>query len=663
MHYARAFHKAIPAHALRATTLAVLLALSACGGDDGDDDAQQPPADDAAYVVPAAPAGLGYADSAPVPDAPAFVDFAYTNQRGDARYATVDTNAGVRVLSGFLDVWEPSTLLVDAGVTADAVDGYPAVEASDWTGIPGDATDGTVKNLAVHQENIDYAVRVTTARTPEQELAAYLDDRRGKNYSVTDGMGPLTEAWRAAAQQFTTITDIAPDATTVKYDDAGNNTGVAGSANPEFGDVIAFVQRMGENASTEPGKRFYKYARPWRWSSSVIVVPALEPAKSTTPATDGGYPSGHTAEAVRNAIAMAYLVPERYQEMLARGLELGENRILAGMHSPLDVIGGRILGQASAVGNIYAASEGERATAYAQAHQTLMAAVGTSTPEAFYAYAHSQDVSQDRLADHDTNKSEYRRRLTFDFTPIGDTGRPAVVPKGAEVVLETRLPYLTAEQRRVVLKTTALPSGYPALDDAEGYGRLNLFAAADGYGAFDGDVVVSMDASKGGFNALDVWRNDITGAGKLTKDGTGTLALAGANQYSGGTEIVAGTLRADAASALGAGAVYVGGGTLSVQAAEAVQVHSTYTQTASGTLQARLGTGSAGRVAVDGPAALAGQLVVAFQEGYAPRAGETLTVLNASAVHGRFDGVTVAGFKATVLYGADTVQVRLDEAA
>ena len=48
-----------------------------------------------------------------------------------------------------------------------------------------------------------------------------------------------------------------------------------------------------------------------------------------------------------------------------------------------------------------------------------------------------------------------------------------------------------------MLKTTELPSGYPVMDDAEGWGRLNLFAAADGYGAFNGNVIVSMDASQG----------------------------------------------------------------------------------------------------------------------------------------------------------------------
>lgn len=65
----------------------------------------------------------------------------------------------------------------------------------------------------------------------------------------------------------------------------------------------------------------------------------------------------------------------------------------------------------------------------------------------------------------------------------------------------------------------SLSSVYPVLDDGEGWGRLDLFSAADGYGAFDKNVTVAMDSSKGGFYALDRWRNDISGIGKLTKRG------------------------------------------------------------------------------------------------------------------------------------------------
>jgi len=645
------------------TSLIAAFALVACGG--GDSDSTPTPE----LSIPKAPQGLGTTDSAPVADEATtlpFVDYAFTNQRGDARYATRETNAGVRVVDGFLNLWTPSTLIVDAGVTAAANGSFPAVVTSSWSGIPGDATDGTAVNASVLNANIQYVVDATAARTPSQELAAYLDDRRQKGYSVVDGMGPLTAAWRAAAQQTTTITDIAADATTVVYNDKGNNNGVGGSANASFGSVVDFVGNIGENGSTEPAKRFYKYARPWRWSSSVKVVPALEPAKSSTPTTDGGFISGHAAEATRDAIALAYVLPERYQELLTRGLELGENRIYAGMHSPLDVIGGRVHAQAVAAASLSTGiNKSARAAAYTQAHDTLMAAVGSTSLAAFKDYAHSQGVSADRFADHAANKANYVRLLTYGFTQTGDTTRPATVPKGAEVLLETRLPYLDATQRRVVLKTTALPSGYPVLDDAEGWGRLNLFAAADGYAAFNGDVVVTMDASLGGFNAADSWGNDISGAGKLTKLGSGTLTLTGANAYSGGTQIGAGVLQASSARALGAGDVYLAGGTLVCAADTALSLSGAYTQLPGTTLTLNLGSGSgsggAGRITTTGVFTLAGgTLNIRFKQGFVPAVGDTLSVISGSAVHGQFTAITVDGFKVTPTYTVTGVVLRID---
>ncbi|MHC2296514.1 autotransporter-associated beta strand protein [Rhizobium mongolense] len=112
------------------------------------------------------------------------------------------------------------------------------------------------------------------------------------------------------------------------------------------------------------------------------------------------------------------------------------------------------------------------------------------------------------------------------------------------MLLEARLLYFDAEQRRDVLKTTEIASGYPLLDDAEGYGRLNFFAAADGYGTLADDVTVTMDAAKGGFNELDTWKNDIGGKGRLVKRGSGTLGLSGANSYAGGTVLEEGALAA-----------------------------------------------------------------------------------------------------------------------
>ncbi len=593
-----------------------------------------------------------------------YVDYAHTNQRGDARYATLETNAGVRVLQGFLTLWTPRSPFVDAGQTAPAVDGFPAVVASDWTGIPMDATDGTILNASVLNRNVQYVADITASVTAEQATQAYLDDRRGKGYSVTDGLGPLTNAWRTLAGQTTTILSVPADATTVKYDDKGNNLGVGLSGgNTAFGAVVDFVGAMSNNGSTEPAKRYFKYARPWRWSNSVTVLPTLVPAKSSTAATDGGFISGHAAEATRDAVAMAYLVPERFQEMLTRGQELGLHRIVAGMHSPLDVIGGRIQAQAVVTANLYAKSASERQAIVSQARTALMNATGATSLSALNDLAHSADSSTDRFASHSTNLARYNEWMTFGFQPIAKTNKTAVVPKGAELLLETRFPYIGPDHRRYILKSTALPSGYPVMDDAEGWGRLNLFAAADGYGSFgSSNVAVNMNASLGGFHAKDSWRNNISGVGKLTKAGTGTLSLTGQNSFSGGVEIKGGTLETFSATALGTGTVTLTGGTLSQRASQALSLAGNFSQATKSTLQLQLGGGNQqGQLSIAGSAQFSGGAIkVSLVPGYSPAAGDTLALVTAANIAGAPASVTVQGFSKTqLIVDGQTIRVKL----
>lgn len=647
---------------LSSLTLAVLtaLALPGCGGSDGEP-----------VVPPAAePAGVGQADTAPLPAAAAYVDNGASNQRNNPCQVTLDTNAGVRVLQGFLDVWTPSTQLVDAGVNLAAANGCPAVTASTWSGVPGDATDGKVKQAAVHAANIDYVKGVTQTRTATQALAAYLDDRRGKGFSVSDGMGPLTSIWRTGTQQVSTIASVDATQPQTKVDEAGNNVGVGSATNANLGLAVDFVANIADG-STEPAKRFYKYARPWRWSTDVKVVPALESAKSSTPPTDGGFPSGHTAEAWRNTLAMAYLVPQRYQELVTRAMEMGENRILAGMHSPLDVMGGRVQATAVVAYSLNSAAyytPAVKTAAYQQAQRYLTTQSGAADFLALDTYAHTAKTSDrnspdyDRFADRLANKTAYVQRLTYGLPRTGAAGVAATVPKGAEVLLETRLPYLSADQRRVVLKTTALDSGYPLGNDGEGWGRLNLFAAADGYGAFNGDVAVTMDAAQGGFSARDSWRNDIAGKGRLSKLGSGMLRLAGNNSFSGGVLIAAGTLAADSNTALGAGDVYVKGGTLESAAPGTLNITGAFTLN-SGALKLVMGSASNGSLKVGGNAVIVdGTLSIAFAAGYKPAVGDTLTVLSSTGQRGgRFTQVSVAGFsRVTTTYTANGVQVKLD---
>jgi autotransporter-associated beta strand protein len=612
-------------------------------------------------VLPPAPAGLGHADSAnPAEGVAAYVDNGASNQRGDACLSTLETNAGVRLLSGFLDLWTPRTPFVDADQDAPAKDGCPAIAKSDWDGLPRSATDGTMKQPDVHAANIGYVIRTTAAHTPETDLEAYLDDRRGKSVSIADGLGPLADAWRKGVQQTTTITAMPADATSVKYDDKGNNRGVGSKdGNAQMGKAVDLVQAGSKDGSTEPAKRFYKYARPYRWSEEVRVVPQLEPAKSTKPAGDGGFPSGHTAEAWRDALVMAYLVPQRYQEMVTRAVRMGENRIRAGMHQPFDVIGGRMQATAVVAYNLnrsdYAVLKSE---AYQQTQTFLASETGAADFAGLMALAHSAPAGTDRFADRAENAAFVAPRFTYGLPRIGASDSAPVVPKGAEVLLETRLPYLDAAQRRVVLKSTALASGYPIMSDAEGWGRLNLFAAADGFGAFDGDVTVAMDAAKGGFHAADSWRNDIGAAGKLVKTGSGVLTLAGQNSFSGGVIVEGGALVAASQSAFGTGDLYVAGGR-AVVAEPKLAVSGNFVMRKAGTLEITL-SGKDGGLTIGKHAAIEGGVLrVTLAAGYTPSAGDELSVIRSGDIEGRFDDIVIEGHETVPVYGKTGLSLRI----
>jgi acid phosphatase (class A) len=61
-----------------------------------------------------------------------------------------------------------------------------------------------------------------------------------------------------------------------------------------------------------------------------------------------GYPSGHSMRGLLFATILAELAPDKKVELLARGREIGWDRVIAGVHFPSDVAGGRMLGQALA---------------------------------------------------------------------------------------------------------------------------------------------------------------------------------------------------------------------------------------------------------------------------------------------------------------------------
>ncbi|WP_440114766.1 S-layer homology domain-containing protein [Paenibacillus sp. QZ-Y1] len=559
----------------------------------------------------------------PLPQQPAWGYFVETYRDNVPANMTVETNPAIGTLSKFLDLWTPG---------------------ASWN-------DGVKLKEQVLDYNIDYVAKIAETRTQQDEDEAYYTDRTNQTYGAVAGLGSLADVYRTKSGTFTSIKDIPADATTTKYSDE-NGSNKAGDSDSELGKMVDLIGKVrGDFASTQQAKKFYQYMRPFRWKDESIIVPTLRAVKSSNPETDGGFPSGHTNASYLAALALAYSVPERFQELMTRASEMGDDRIVAGMHSPLDVMGGRVLATALAAAALNdPENQGLKQDAYNQAHDVLLKQTGSS---------------EDRFTNYEKNKEEYTQRLTYGFPQIGSTTEPVAVPKGAEVLLETRQPYLSDQQRRAVLATTGIESGYPVLDDPEGWGRLNLFAAADGYGAFSNDVTITMDAGKGGFHTLDAWRNNISGEGKLTKEGSGTLKLQGNNTYSGGTEVNGGTLEGDTASAFGAGNVANNSGTVTESVYGKWNIEGDFTQATAGILELNLATAT-DVLDVKGTVKAAGALHVNFGNSYAPVPGViTLVSHGANQQSGKFSAVEVKGlaskYSTQVVYESNRIALAITD--
>ncbi|MCU9962532.1 phospholipid phosphatase [Bacillus licheniformis] len=563
----------------------------------------------------------------------------------DASPATKPTTADSPQSSGFFVDHYKNNISANTTAESNPVIGLLSEFNKLWT--PGKTWNtGTKLNSRVLDANIQKVVDIAERRTMLEENAAYFDDRRSQSYSIIDGLGKLAGVYRMNAGATTTITSIPADASIRKYNDEGTNSG---STSSELGNVVSLVNTLrGNYSSSNPAKSYFNYPRPFRWKDNSIIVPTLIPVINPDPNKDGGFPSGHTNAAYLSAFAMAYAIPERYQELLTRASELGHNRIVAGMHSPLDVMGGRVMATALSAAILSdPANERLKKTAFDEARRKLLTQTGTA---------------EDRYSDYEKNKKQYTERLTYGFRQMNKTAKPMAVPKGAEVLLETRFPYLDQKQRRSVLATTGLPAGYPVLDDREGWGRLNLFSAADGYGAFTKNVTVTMDSAKGGFHTADRWRNDISGTGKLTKKGTGALKLEGDNTYSGGTRIDQGTLEGGSETAFGRGDVALNGGILKEDAPGKLIIEGDYKQSAKGILELQL-SGKKDQLKIKGKARLKGTLRLNFTDNYVPADGSAIITFRKR--HGSFSSVETSGlpskYKVKIIYKSNSIQLKVEQ--
>ncbi len=206
------------------------------------------------------------------------------------------------------------------------------------------------------------------------------------------------------------------------------------------------------------------------------------------------FPSGHTSYGYTGSLLLAILVPQRYQQMIARAAEYGNDRIIVGAHYAMDVVGGRTLAlydMAHLLANdpLYVGwtlrntpSIKDFQAAVKKARAGMTATLEASCGSSIDACA-AQDTG--RLNNSAADEAFYASTQTYNLPVVHPLNAGVLEDVGklapeAGYLLTSAFPALTLDQADKILTETEGPGG-GFLDDGSAFGiysRLNLYAAA-----------------------------------------------------------------------------------------------------------------------------------------------------------------------------------------
>lgn len=191
----------------------------------------------------------------------------------------------------------------------------------------------------------------TTLGAAYQARAHYID--RERDTTVSPALGDLIASTNAIAGS---------DSNAGKYVFADGTTDGKAPVSEEAAAILEgnggapdpFGRAYGRPAGS-PGADAYGDSRPFQTEPSLL--PIVGPDSFATPASNDvynrgpisnlidspSYPSGHATYGYMGSILLAVLMPDRYRQMIVRGAEYGNDRILMGAHYAMDVLGGRTL--------------------------------------------------------------------------------------------------------------------------------------------------------------------------------------------------------------------------------------------------------------------------------------------------------------------------------
>lgn len=108
---------------------------------------------------------------------------------------------------------------------------------------------------------------------------------------------------------------------------------------PEIYRLVVGMREDAGDLATRAAKNYYNRVRPFAFFDEMTCNPAQQEELST----NGSYPSGHTSIGWATALVLAEINPDRINEILDRGFEMGESRVICGYHFQSDVDAARIV--------------------------------------------------------------------------------------------------------------------------------------------------------------------------------------------------------------------------------------------------------------------------------------------------------------------------------
>ncbi|AZD17423.1 phosphatase PAP2 family protein [Pseudomonas chlororaphis] len=98
----------------------------------------------------------------------------------------------------------------------------------------------------------------------------------------------------------------------------------------------AFFRRAQEDLVQFLMPAKHSYGRPRPYEASALVKPVLPPPEGDS------YPSGHSMNGYLNATLLSMALPEKRNELFSRAQINADSRVIAGVHFPSDLEGGKI---------------------------------------------------------------------------------------------------------------------------------------------------------------------------------------------------------------------------------------------------------------------------------------------------------------------------------